>query len=84
MLQEIIAFKDSAYLELVLKMLQQMCEGHNNKMQNYLREQPDNLSTIDLVTQSVELLHVMIETIDEKTLPLVVQVWHVQIFCDYL
>ena len=73
-IQEIVAFKDSAYLELVLKMLQQMCEGHNLQMQNYLREQPDNLSTIDLVTQSVELLHVMTENIDEKTLPLVVQV----------
>ena len=73
-MQEIIAFKDSAYLELLLKMLQRLCEGHNLKLQNYLREQSDNIQTTDLVSLTVELLHVMIETIDNYTIPLVMQV----------
>ena len=73
-LQEIIEFTDEANLELVLKMLEQMCEGHNNVLQNYLRVQTENIHTIDLVAESVELLHVLIEGLDDKTMPLVIQV----------
>ena len=28
-----------------------MCDNHNRQMQNYLREQPDNIKTINLVSE---------------------------------
>ena len=71
---DIVEFEDKANLELVLKMLQFMCEGHNSKLQNYLRVQPDNILNIDLVSLSVELMHVMSESIDSHTIHLLVQV----------
>ena len=73
-LQEIIEFQDEANLELVLKVLQQMCEGQSTVLQNYLRVQTENLHTINLVSEIVELLHVLVEGLDNKTMPLVVQV----------
>ena len=51
-----------------------MCEGHVSVLQNYLREQHDNLAQIDLVALSAQVLHIMVERIDDKTLPLVIQV----------
>ncbi len=34
---------------LVLRVLQLMCEGHHTVLQNYLRTQPDNIRSINLV-----------------------------------
>jgi hypothetical protein len=57
-------------------MLQRMCEGHYSVLQNYLREQPDNINKIDLVELAVEVLQTVAEGLDDKTLPLVNQVLH--------
>lgn len=71
--QNLVTFKDTENIELVLQMLQQMCEGHYNDMQEYLREQPDNLRSIDLVTLSVDVLNLVITDINDKSLSLVIQ-----------
>ena len=71
---DIVEFEDKANLELVLKMLQFICDGHNSTLQNYLREQPDNIMSIDLVSLAVELMHCMSESIDDHTIHLLVQV----------
>ncbi len=56
-------------------MMQYMCEGRNIDTQDMLRDQVDNAVTFDIVASSVELLHVMIEGISNRTLPLLIQVW---------
>ena len=35
-----------------------MCDNQNRQMQNYLREQPDNIKTINLVSEICIFLHV--------------------------
>ena len=46
-----LTFKDTSYIELVLRVLGLMCDGQYRLMQNYLREQPDNIKTINLVSE---------------------------------
>lgn len=45
--------------DLLFRLLQLMCEGHNLSMQNYLQSQPDKRQTVDLLTESVYLLNVI-------------------------
>ena len=44
-------FRDTSYIVLALQVLGLMCDNHNRQMQNYLREQPDNIKTINLVSE---------------------------------
>ena len=46
-----LKFKDTSYIELALRVLGLMCDNHNRQMQNYLRVQPDNITTINLVSE---------------------------------
>jgi hypothetical protein len=69
-----LSLRDRSNIELVLKVLQMMCEGHNRDLQEYLREQPDNIRSIDLVTLTVELLHVVAEKINGDTIHQIDQV----------
>jgi inositol 1,4,5-triphosphate receptor type 1 len=46
-----LAFSDPGNIRLVLNTLQTMCEGHNSILQDYLREQPDNVTQFNLVAQ---------------------------------
>jgi nicotinamidase-related amidase len=50
--------KDEGNITLVLSVLQGMCEGHNTVLQNYLRVQPDNISSTDLVSMCTNFLEV--------------------------
>eukprot|EP01059_Diplonema_ambulator_P003616 TRINITY_DN13321_c0_g1_i1.p1 TRINITY_DN13321_c0_g1~~TRINITY_DN13321_c0_g1_i1.p1 ORF type:complete len:2760 (+),score=851.69 TRINITY_DN13321_c0_g1_i1:58-8337(+) len=43
-------------MDVVMRFLQLLTEGHNLAMQNYLREQPDNHTSIDLVEATVTFL----------------------------
>ena len=36
---------------MALRVLGLMCDNHNRQLQNYLREQPDNIKTINLVSE---------------------------------
>ena len=57
MRQELEApFASRAYAMEVLEFLRLLCEGHNNRLQNLLREQPREMTNIDLVTEVYELL----------------------------
>ena len=46
-----LKFRDTSYIELALRVLGLMCDGQYRPMQNYLREQPDNIKTINLVSE---------------------------------
>jgi hypothetical protein len=72
--QVAVKFHDMDNLEAVLHVLQLMCEGHNDQMQNYLREQTGNIRQVDLVTQTVELLHILVEEITAANIDVLVQV----------
>ena len=48
-------FPTRAYVALQLEFLRLLCEGHQEKMQQYLRDQPSTLYDIDIVTEVVKL-----------------------------
>eukprot|EP00056_Hartaetosiga_gracilis_P010415 m.153526 g.153526 ORF g.153526 m.153526 type:complete len:2653 (+) comp13309_c1_seq5:67-8025(+) len=70
---EELGMKDEGNIELVLRVLQYMCEGHNLKIQNYLRDQPDNIHPINLVNVAVEFLTSSLEEISPDTIELITQ-----------
>ncbi len=53
-------------------------QGHNGVLQTYLREQPDNIRSLDLVTETVRYLHMIAQDVTEENLDLVMQVRHVR------
>ena len=68
-----LAMKDHGHLHLVLQLLQAMCEGNNKVLQNYLRCQPDNIRSIDIVEMITRVLGVLVQEISAETTPLIVQ-----------
>lgn len=65
--------KDENSISLVLSVLKGMCEGHNNTLQNYLRSQPDNIRSVDLVAETARFAHELSEDIDADNIELVTQ-----------
>lgn len=47
---------DARNVKLVLRMLQNVCEGHNNKLKGYMQHQQDNFKVIDVVTATVHFV----------------------------
>jgi inositol 1,4,5-triphosphate receptor type 1 len=68
-----LGITDEGNIELVLRVLQYMCEGHNSELQNYLRYQPDNIRTIDLVSKTVAFFTTLMDEINDATIELVIQ-----------
>ena len=77
---EILSFEDSSHVKLALQVLGLMCDGQCRHMQNYLREQRDNIHSINLVgdvalfiqhfyhdisVETVELVHLILQTLIE-------------------
>ena len=75
-----LLFQDSSHVKLALQVLGLMCDGQYRLMQNYLREQRDNIHTINLVgevalfiqnfsynisVETVELVHLILQTLTE-------------------
>lgn len=44
-------------------------------LQNYLREQPDNIKSVNLVAETTKFLQIVYSNINDKSLPLVVQLF---------
>ena len=57
-------FPTRAYVALQLEFLRLLCEGHQEKMQQYLRDQPSTLYDIDIVTEVVKLTLDLAEYLD--------------------
>jgi len=51
-----------------------LCENHNKKLRNYLREQPDNLKSFNLVKDVASYLGVVYTNIDGESIEIVTQV----------
>lgn len=65
---------DDGNIELVLRVLQFMCEGYNMTLKAYIHSQPDNIRSIDLVAESADYLGVVIEEISGENISLITQV----------
>jgi hypothetical protein len=48
--------EDIAIMEVMLRFLQLLCENHNSDLQNYLRHQPTNKTSFNLVCQTLQFL----------------------------
>eukprot|EP00039_Didymoeca_costata_P011469 m.161015 g.161015 ORF g.161015 m.161015 type:complete len:2636 (+) comp15183_c0_seq1:24-7931(+) len=68
-----ISVKDEGNIELTFRLLQLMCEGHNVVIKDYLREQRDNMRSLDLVGETVKFLDLAIQEIDVDNMALLIQ-----------
>nr|XP_006825393.1 PREDICTED: inositol 1,4,5-trisphosphate receptor type 1-like [Saccoglossus kowalevskii] len=66
-----LEFKDDGFIELVLRILGQMCDGQHSYLQNYLREQPDNIKSVNLVAETARFLDLLYSNIDDSSIALV-------------
>lgn len=48
--------EDIAIMEIILRFLQLLCENHNSELQNYLRVQPTNKTSYNLVCETLQFL----------------------------
>lgn len=54
--------------------------GHHKPLQEYLRVQPDHIKSVDIVSDCVELLHLLIADIDQNSADVLIQVWICDVF----
>ncbi|GFO23772.1 inositol 1,4,5-trisphosphate receptor type 3-like isoform x9 [Plakobranchus ocellatus] len=74
-LKDILEYRDEGYIELVLKLLARICDGQHSGLQNYLREQPDNVKSFNIVGETAQFLNVVYTTINSTTVDLVIQLF---------
>lgn len=60
--------------ELSVRVLQLLCEGHNNFLQNYLRDQEDNIRSINLVTRIAKFFGLIVQDVRGGTVTLINQI----------
>ena len=60
-------------MHLVLKVLASLCDGQNTSVQDYLRDQWDNLKNIDVVGETASLLSLLYANISQSSVYLVTQ-----------
>ena len=56
---------------MALRVLGLMCDGQYRPLQNYLREQPDNIKTINLVSETCTFLSSFYVNITEDNMVLI-------------
>ena len=77
---QLLRFEDAHHIKLALQVLGLMCDGQFRVMQNYLREQKDNIVSVNVVgevalfiqhfyqdinAQTMELVHLILQTLIE-------------------
>ncbi|KAL8600021.1 hypothetical protein ACOMHN_057790 [Nucella lapillus] len=70
-----LEFKDDGYIELVLRVLGLMCDNQYRGLQDYLREQPDNIKSVNLVAEATSFLNILYGNVNNKTAPLIIQLF---------
>ncbi|XP_070173522.1 inositol 1,4,5-trisphosphate-gated calcium channel ITPR3-like [Littorina saxatilis] len=70
-----LEFKDDGYIELVLRIMALMCDNQHEGLQNYLREQPDNIKSVNLVAETCFFLDILYSNVNAKSIPLVIQLF---------
>ncbi|XP_041375271.1 inositol 1,4,5-trisphosphate receptor type 1-like [Gigantopelta aegis] len=74
--KDMLEYKDDGYIELVLKLMARICDGQHQGLQDYLREQPDNVKSFNIVGETAQFLNVVYTTINNKTIDLVIQLFN--------
>ncbi|KAI9331724.1 hypothetical protein BDR26DRAFT_869940, partial [Obelidium mucronatum] len=59
----------------VMRLLQLLVEGHNFRIQEYMRTQPDNIKTFNLIRQVVDFLHAIVSIESTQVVPVLIQVF---------
>ncbi|XP_064638655.1 inositol 1,4,5-trisphosphate receptor type 3-like isoform X2 [Lineus longissimus] len=70
-----LEYKDEGYIELVLRVLAFMCDGQNKTLQDYLREQPDNIKSVNLVAETARFLSLVYSNVNRGTVGLITQLF---------
>lgn len=63
-------------VELLLRCIQMMCEGHNHVIQDYFREQLDNVTNVNVISEMAELLTAISSDTSDDILPITRQLVH--------
>lgn len=69
-------YKDDGYIELVLRIMGLMCDGQNTILQDYLREQPDNIKSVNLVAETSRFLALLYSSINNQTIGLITELFN--------
>ena len=69
-----LKFRDTSYIELTLRFLGLLCDRQNRTMQNYFREQPDNIETINLVSETCIFLQSFYVEVTKENIELIIEV----------
>jgi hypothetical protein len=67
--------KDDGYIELVLACSCRMCDGQHRGLQDYLREQPDNMKSFNIIAETAQFLNLVYSNVNGQTIDLVVQLF---------
>ena len=67
--------KDDGYIELVLRVLARMCDGQHTGLQDYLREQPDNMKSFNIVAETAQFVSLVYSNINAQNIELVMQLY---------
>ncbi|KAI8621777.1 hypothetical protein BC830DRAFT_1163501 [Chytriomyces sp. MP71] len=59
----------------VMRLLQLLVEGHNFRIQEYMRVQPDNIKTFNLIKDVVEFLQAIVSFDTPQVVPVMIQVF---------
>ena len=68
-----LKMKDHGNLRLLLLVLKAMCEGNNTVIQNYLRQQADNIKNINVIEMVTSTLGVLVQELQPEVQPLIIQ-----------
>ncbi|WAR13356.1 ITPR1-like protein, partial [Mya arenaria] len=81
-----VEYRNDGYIELVLKVMARMCDGQNHQLQAYLREQPDNLKTFNIILETTQFVTVLYSNITPENVDLTVQLFECinEFTADYL
>ncbi|KAI0212013.1 hypothetical protein LSAT2_003099 [Lamellibrachia satsuma] len=74
--KEEMDYHDDGYIELVLRMMGSMCDGQNTILQDYLREQPDNIKSVNLIAETTQFLNLIYGSVNNKNIILITELFN--------
>ncbi|KAK3607291.1 hypothetical protein CHS0354_002916 [Potamilus streckersoni] len=70
-----LELKDDGYIELVFKILRLMCNQQYRGLQDLLREQPDSINSVNLVSDTTQFLSILYSNVNDKSVELISQLF---------
>ncbi|KAI8488683.1 hypothetical protein Bbelb_337120, partial [Branchiostoma belcheri] len=71
-----VLFEDDGNIELVLRVLGMMCDAQHTGLQDYIREQPDNMKSFNLVAETTLYLQLHYSNINGGNIRLVTSIFN--------